>query len=81
MTPEEVSASIDAYFDEYKDRWERLRSSNHAVISSQSSKPIKATDVMEFVWDKESQMNGKGQLSKEDVEKIKQDLKDKFNLK
>lgn len=74
MTPKEVSALMDAYYEEHKERWEMLRLVNHATISSQSSKPVKPTDIMKFVWDNEKENEGNSNVSKEDIERMRKKL-------
>lgn len=70
MTPHEVNALMEAYMDEYKDGWEKIRYTNHAIISSQSSKSVKLTDIMPFPWDKED-IKGRKEMSKDRLETLK----------
>jgi len=57
MSVEEVSYLSDAYYKAYKEKWEMLRLQNHAVVATQSTKPIKPVDIMKFEWDHETSSN------------------------
>jgi len=71
MTPEEVEAVSAAYYENYKERWEQVRMVNHAIISSQSSKPIKITDVMKFAWDEDDTPKEVERLDQSEIDKIR----------
>ena len=71
MTEKEVVAISNAYYDEYKDRWERTRSTNHAIISSQSTKPVKMEDVLPLPWDDESSNKRGNKPKEEDMERLR----------
>jgi len=71
MTPEEVSAVSDAYYEKYKERWEMMRLTNHAIISSQSTKPVKVTDIMKFAWDEDVEQYEAKKLDQSAIDKIR----------
>lgn len=69
MSEYEMSIVMKQYYEQYRDGWEKVRLTNHAVISSQSSKPIQPRDVLPFPWDDEADGKNKKQkqtLSDED---------------
>lgn len=71
MTDYEISIIMEHSFEQYKDGWEKIRSTNHAIISSQSTKPVQPKDVLPFPWDKDENGNDiekkeKPKLSDED---------------
>lgn len=51
MSELEMQAVIDAYFEDFKDNWEKTRTLVHSTFSVYSGKPLKHTDVLEFAWD------------------------------
>ena len=79
MTPSEVGYLAKAHYNSYKERWEMLRLHNHAVIASQSTKPLKAEDIMKFPWD--DRRNDKKVMTEEELEAARNRIKEKFNLK
>ena len=78
MSSDETSYLFAAYYKDYKEKWEMLRMQNHAVISSQSTKKVKVTDIMAFDWDEDT-----NKISEEDIKKAeeaKDRIKKRFNL-
>jgi hypothetical protein len=54
MTVDEALAIMGAKNETFKNNWEQTRAIMHVVAASQSSKPIKPSDVLPLPWDKES---------------------------
>jgi len=79
MSPAEVDYLASAHYKNYKERWEMLRLSNHAVIAAQSSKPVKAEDIMKFPWDKSAIVKAKP-LTKDEISATRDRIKKKFNI-
>jgi len=77
MSSDEVGYLAKSHIRDYREKWEMLRMNIHAVVSSQSSKPVKATDVMKFAWD-DSDNNKK--MTLEDVNAAKERIRKKFNI-
>lgn len=71
MTEKEVAALSHAYFDEFKNGWERTRSTNHAIISSQSTKPVKLEEVLPLPWDNESSEKRGSKPDEKDMERLR----------
>jgi hypothetical protein len=69
MEASEIGLILEAYEDEFKNNWEQTRAIVHAVISSQSSKPVSPEEVLKFNWDNESTKSAKG-VSDEDRERL-----------
>ena len=69
MGSEELEAIYEAYTDEHKEGWEKTRAMIHAVVASQSSKPITAHEIMPFSWDED--VVEKNKTTKEDFQRIK----------
>ena len=51
MTLPEADAFLEGWEERRREQWERVRSVCHAVIQSQSTKPLDPEDVMRFPWD------------------------------
>jgi len=77
MSPFEVEALMEEHYNMFKNGWERTRMTNHAIISSNASKPVKVTDVMQFPWDKD---DNKVEKSREINQETFDRFKKKFNL-
>ena len=69
MTFPEIESLISAYEDEFRDGWEKTRTISHAIISSQSSKPISPEEVLKFDWDTDTKKVNSG-MSDEDRERL-----------
>ena len=78
MSAEEVLMLYEAYTVDYQEKWEMLRLVNYHIVASQSSKPIKITDIMSFPWDKKS-INKKG--NEKDTKAEINRIKKKFKIK
>jgi len=77
MSQNEVGYLADAWYKEHKERWEMLRLQNHAVISAQSTKPVKPTDIMSFAWDEST---NKIKKNNEDSRAARDRIKRRFNI-
>jgi len=77
MSPDEIGYISNSYIKSHKEKWEMLRMSIHATIASQSSKPVKATDVMKFAWDDGDTAEP---MTLKDIEAARERIKKKFNL-
>ena len=78
MTQYEMGIVMKHYFEQYKDNWEKVRSTNHAIISSQSTKSIKPKDVLPFPWDDDGKDKKKGKQKLSDEDRIR--LLNKANI-
>jgi hypothetical protein len=78
MSSDEVGYLSKAYYKAYKERWEMLRFSNHAILSSQSTKKLDVTDVMKFDWDDEALKSKL--MTEEEITEARERIKKKFNL-
>lgn len=74
MTFAEVNALVDSYDEDFRNGWEQIRTLAHAVIASQSSKPVKPEDVLKFEWDKE-QTKSTTKLTETDRERLLKKVK------
>jgi len=52
ITPVEVNALLNQYFENYKNGWEQTRFISYIIASCNSTKELKVTDIIEFSWDK-----------------------------
>ena len=74
MSADEVSYLIDAVYEEYKERMELHRSLVHTIVSVNSTKKVKATDIMKFDWD------NKRKSEEIDIAAVKARIMKKFNI-
>jgi hypothetical protein len=77
MDQYEIGALSDAYYEHYKEGWEKVRTIAHVIMSSQSTKPLKPKDVLKFAWDDE-QNETVDKKKKETPEEAKERLRKKF---
>jgi len=75
MQPYEISYLIEEHNESGKEKWEMYRGIIHAVISSQSAKPVKQTNIMKFDWDKDGGNNDKGVTKEDDIKRLKEKIK------
>jgi len=79
MSPEEVGYLSTTFYKDYKESWEKVRLQNHAILASQSAKPLKPTDIMKFDWDNET--GSKDEKAVENPDETRRRIRDKYKLK
>lgn len=79
MTPDEVNYLSDAFFNDYKEKWEMHRTLVYSILAPNSKKIKSPTDVMKFDWDGENENSP--MMSKEEILETKERIKKKFNIK
>ena len=54
-----------------KNSWEQARMISYVVAQSNSTKPIKATDLIKFSWDNDDVEKGDTSVSSGEIERLK----------
>lgn len=70
MTWKELSNVITAIEDKSKTSYEQTRMLMHSIYQVNSTKSLKATDVIKFSWDMEEEINTHNLLNKDDATNI-----------
>lgn len=65
----EVQALLDSLEITCKQSWEQTRQIAYVVAQTQSTKPIKPSDLIKFSWDKKED-NKDTSITKEDVKRL-----------
>ncbi len=88
MEPYEIEALTKHGHYAHQDTWEQTRAIMHAVVQSQSTKPVKPDDILAFPWDTptEEEVAAKAPMSEADRERLAREAeryltaKQKYNV-
>lgn len=70
----EIEPLINSLYKRNKDSWEQTRMTAYITAQCNSSKKLKPTDIMQFIWDDE-ETAGDTSISNEDVKRLKEKAK------
>lgn len=73
----ELEALINSLYQKNKESWEQTRLLAYIVAQVNSSKKLKPSDILSFVWDNEG--GGNTSISNEDIERLKRKAKQYTN--
>lgn len=73
----ELETLINSLYQKNKESWEQTRLLAYIVAQVNSSKKLKPSDILSFVWDNEG--GGNTSISNEDIERLKRKAKQYTN--